>query len=132
MEREFKSLETILDAKAATGIGTTLDVSQFKFIVLEVATASNAALTAKIQGSVSDARPTFSSAASVSNAWSYVAFYNYNSGSFVAGDTGIVYSGTDSVELITVNVDFLKWLNVNVTARSAGSITIKAIGVNNG
>jgi hypothetical protein len=129
MPRKFGELTTILNAAASTGVGTTVDVSDYDFIVLEVATASSADLTAKIQGSISNARPTFGNAASASNAWDHVGFYNLQTGLFTAGDTGIVYAGTDAVELIKVNTDFLKWLNINVTARSAGSITAKIIGV---
>lgn len=132
MSRKYKELTTILSAVGATGSGTTVDVSKFTHIVLEVATASSASFTAKIAGAISDARPDFGAAVTPANAFDYVGAYNLNSGAFIAGDTGVVYTGTDAVELLLVNVDMLKWLNVDVTAFAAGAITIKALGADNG
>lgn len=124
----IKPGKNILSAKAATGWGNTIDVRDFKNVTIEIATASSANLTAKIAASVSATAPTFSSAAAVGNVWDYVASYDLNDASKVDGDTGFVVAGTDDVKIYLVNTDGISWLSMNVTARSAGSITANLTG----
>ena len=131
MKRIRKRGVTCLNAKAATGVGTTIDTRDFDYLVLEIGTASSANLTVKFAGSVSETAPTFSSAQSVSNHWDYLYCYDLNSASGVTGDTGFVVSGTDDFKLYKVNVDGINWFNANVTARSAGSVTVKLSGYSN-
>ena len=130
------SLETIFDAQAATGTGTVINVEDWERIFIEIATASSANLTLKLQGSISDVAPTFSSAASASNMWDYLSFRDSEAvaselGDATAGDTGFAVSGTDDFKNLSINYPCLKWLCATVTARSAGSVTVKARGVKN-
>lgn len=127
MKRAPTAQFTILDAKAATGIGSTLNVEDYKHIVLAIGTASSANLTVKIQGSISDEAPNFAAAQSVSNHWDYVQAKDLEDQASLDGDTGFVVTGTDDFRLVEVNTNGLKWINANVTARSAGSVTIKAL-----
>lgn len=120
------AIEVILDAAAAASTGSVVSVADYRNVNLQIGTASSANLTVKIQGSFSDTMPTFSSAATVSNHWDYIACYDLNTGLLVAGDTGFVVTGTDDVVNYKVNTDGLKWLCATVTARSAGSVTVKA------
>lgn len=46
-------------------------------------------------------------------------------GSPISGDTGFTVTGTDDFRLFAINIDNLDFLNFNVTARSAGSVTIE-------
>jgi len=116
---------TFLSAKATTGAGTALDVSNYRHIVLAVATAGNANLTAKVQGSVSKDEPTWGSAQSVTNHWDYIQIKDLEDASALDGDVGIALTGSDDVRLFEVNVNGLRWVNLVVTAHSAGSITVK-------
>jgi hypothetical protein len=116
----------ILDAKAATGIGTPIHVQDADKVVLSLGTASSANLTVKFQGSVSEDMPDFSAAQSVSNHWDYVEVVDIEDGTAIDGDAGIAPAGTDDFRLFNANVDGLKWLCASVTARSAGSVTVKA------
>lgn len=120
------AIEVILNAAAAASTGSVVSVADYRNVNLQIGTASSANLTVKIQGSFSDTMPTFSSAATVSNHWDYIACYDLNTGLLVAGDTGFVVTGTDDVVNYKVNTDGLKWLCATVTARSAGSVTVKA------
>jgi len=120
------SLVTILNAAAAASTGSTISVADYRNVNLQIGTATSANLTVKIQGSFSDTAPTFSSAATVSNHWDYIACYDLNTGLLVSGDTGFVVAGTDDVVNYKVNTDGLKWICATVTARSAGSVTVKA------
>ena len=127
-------MQTIFSAQAATGTGTVINVEDWEKILIEIATASSANLTLKLQGSVSDSQPTFSSAASASNMWDYLSFRDSEGvaselGDATAGDTGFVVAGTDDFKNVTVNYPGLKWLCATVTARAAGSVTVKARGV---
>lgn len=131
MPRQYSPLATILNAKAATGIGSSIKVDDYKDLIMSFGTASSANLTVKFQGSISDTAPDFSAAQSVSNHWDYIGVIDLQSGSAIAGDTGIALTGTDDFRTLLVNTDGLRWLCAVVTARSAGSVTVKVVGFNN-
>lgn len=116
-----------MDAKATTGIGNVLDVRDFRNCVVSIATASSANMTIKCQGAIGDTNPTFTSAASATNAWDYVQIVDLQNGSAVDGDTGVVLTGTDDCRQFEINVNSLDYVTFNVTALAAGSVTIKAV-----
>jgi hypothetical protein len=118
----------MLDAKAGTGSGTSLLVEDFIHMILAMNTASSANLTVKVQGSIADVEPTWGSAASPANQWDYVQLKDLEDASAIDGDTGFAPAGTDDQRMFEVNVNGLKWLNLIVTARSAGSVTAIAKG----
>lgn len=120
----------ILSAKAATGIGNVISVADYKNLYVTMATASSANLTVKCQGSFSLTKPDFTATASPSNSWDYVAMiYMMNDQVFIGTD-GIAFTGTDACYLFKINSD-LQWLTFNVTARSAGSVTVDLLAINN-
>lgn len=129
--KNFTKLQTILSAKAATGIGTAQYIEDWKIVLLQFATASSANMTVKFQISYSDTCPDFSAAQSVSNHWDYVNVVDLQPGTAIAGDTGIALSGTDDFRNLELNTNGAKWLNAVVTAYAAGSVTVKMKGVNN-
>lgn len=129
-------LYTILSAKAATGIGTTVDVEQWDEIYLEFATADSANLTVKLLGSISESSPDFSAAKSVSNMYDFLAYTDADTVASelpdaTSGATGIAVAGTDDFRILKIVCKGIKWLNAEVTARAAGSVTVKARGVKN-
>lgn len=125
MNRDSKNY-TVLSAKAATGIDKILDVRDFRHVILSFSTASSANLTAKVQGSIQVDTPDFTAAQSPSNQWDYVQMKDLEDGSTVDGDTGFAVAGTDDQKQYEVNVNGLNYITVNVTARSAGSVTVLA------
>lgn len=127
----YVGLETILLAKATNGVGTTLDVRDFQNIVVSISSASSANLTIKCQGSISESSPDFSIAASSSNQWGYIGIYELDGATLKAGSTGVVYAGTDSTGLYSINTDGLTWLNFQVSGYAAGNITVQASLFNN-
>jgi len=131
METRTTTRQIILNAKGATGVGSVMNVASFKNIMLEVATANSANLTINIAGSFAVDAPTFSSSASLTNPWFYIGSYNLADSSLVAGSTGYGFTGTDGVKGLLVNTDGLIWLNVIVTARAAGDVTVTGICFNN-
>lgn len=121
-----------MTAKATTGIGTPQLVNDYKNIMLSLTSQTSANFTAKIQGSFAELAPTFSSAASATNPWFYVNSWDLSDVTTnVAGATGYSATGTDIVKGILVNTDALVWLNMEITARSAGSVNATAIVYNN-
>ena len=124
-------LQTILSAKGADGIGTTVNVVNFKNIIIELATASSAALVVKIQASVSDVAPDFSAAASPSNHWTYIQVVDLISNLGIIGGTGITASGTDLLQLLELDVNGIKWVNMEVSGWSVGTITTKILTLTN-
>lgn len=134
----FRSVQhyKILDAKATTGIGNTIDVRDFRNCIVKIGTASSANLTVKAQGAVASSAtpntpPTFSSAQSVSNHWDYVQMVDLQNGAAVDWDTGFVVTGTDDFRQFEMNINSLDYINFNVTARSAGSVTVEIVVTDN-
>lgn len=130
-QRNFTGAQKILDAKAATGIGNVINVEDFRHLVLAIDTASSANMTIKLQGSIQDTQPTFTSAQSATNQWDYIQVKDLEDGSTIDGDTGLVLAGTDDHRIFEINVNGLKWITLNITARSAGSATAIVKGFNN-
>ena len=122
--RTFTPALPIMSAKAATGSGTVLDVSDYDIITLAFDTATSANLTCKVQGSLATDAPTWGSAQSPSNQWDYLQMKDLENGSSIDGDTGFAVTGTDDNRIFEVNVSAMKWLNLIITARSAGSLTV--------
>lgn len=129
MQRDKKKY-TILDSASSTGAGKVIDVSDFRHCILSVTTANSANATIQFQGSIQDNYDDsldFGSAQAVGNAWDYIEVYDLEDGSAIDGDTGISPAGTDDYRLFEVNINALRFLTANVTAHSAGNITVKAL-----
>lgn len=128
MGNRIKTLKALFTAKAATGvIDTPLNIAQQPYVTVCVATTGSASLTMKFQASISAAAPNFANASTPSNSWDYVGVYDYQSGAFIAGDTGVVFTGTDDVRYFRINADLFEWLSAVVTAYAAGSLTVTAV-----
>ena len=118
---DFSAIATTANSKA-------IPVSDFVKIGLNFATASNANLTVKVQGSIGTTAPNFAAPASPSNPWFYVDIAPLdNAGVVVDGDTGIVWAGTDACRGVEINADTLDYIALVVTARSAGSVTCTSL-----
>ena len=118
-----------MSAKAATGIGDSAFFEDFDHVVLSVDTADSASMTIKFQISMAEDEPDFTAAQSSTNRWAYVEVVNYeDSADVLDGDTGLVLTGTDVNRQYEVNVNGARWVNARITARAAGSATIKARG----
>ena len=132
--RSTSKLTTILNAQAANGVGDTFQVSEFRHVTGYIATASSADLTVKIQASMEEQKPDFSAAASATNVWDYIFAWNYNTATGVggtSGDTGFVFTGTDSVEQFEINFNGVNWINFEVSSYVAGNATVKVQGFTN-
>lgn len=125
--RDYQTF-VIHSAAATTGIGEVIDVRNYDTVMLGFATdgGGDAALTAKIQGSIGIASPAFGSAAAADNIWSYVESIDIDTGGLVDGNVGFVVASADDVVIYEVNTNGLSFLTVNVTARTEGELTVTA------
>ena len=122
-------LLTIFSAKGGTGTGLSHFMLDYDKIFLQLGTASSCNATVKFQGSFSDTPPDFSGAQSVTNHWDYIDVIDLQNGASIDGDTGVAMAGTDDFRNFEVNAGGLKWLCATITVRSAGTLTLKAIGI---
>ena len=122
--------QTLLDAKGATGIGKALFADDFKNIIFSFATdgGGDAALTVKFQASVSDVMPDFAAAQSVTNEWDYIEVVDLEDGTAIDGDTGVAVATADDYRMFEANINGARWVCARVTARSAGEVTVRAVG----
>lgn len=131
MPRIPSKRHTFMNAVAATGVGTTATVREYRHKVITVTAAANSSLTFKFQASngisvTSDAEPTFSSAQSSTNLWDYVGVYDLESGSFIAGDTGVTLDNTTAAvntRRYLINDDHCQFLNIEITSYTDGSLS---------
>jgi hypothetical protein len=114
-----------MNAKDATGIGNNIFCQDFRHAVVSVHTAGSANMTLKFAGSISESAPDFASAQSPTNSYDFVEAKDLQDGSAIDGDTGIAPAGTDENRLFEINVNGLQWLNARITARAAGTATVK-------
>jgi hypothetical protein len=129
--RQIKVNKTCLDEAVADGIGTPINVSDYRHVILQLGTTDSAAAVVKFQGSSSDDAPTFSATQTPTNHWDYIGVYDYEPADIIEGDTGITLSGADDTRTLMVNSDGIDWINAIVSSWSAGKITVKVKGFNN-
>ena len=128
--RDFKEY-TILDAAATTGAGKSIFCDDFTHAIISVNTADSANLTLKFAGSIQEPSPNFAAAQSPANSFDYIQAKDLEDGSSIDGDTGIAFAGTDDNRILELNINALKYLTAVITARAAGSVTVKVRLYNN-
>ncbi len=128
--RNFQDAFKMLDAKAATGVGNAMDIASFGDFVMQIISSGNANFTVKVQGSLATDKPDFSAASTPSNPWTYLQSIDLADQSTVNGATGVSATGTDISRQLEVNINGQRWVNVIVTAYSAGAITVLGMPFN--
>ena len=120
----------VFTAQAATGNSNTFFAGDFRNAVVTINTAGSANMTIKFQGALAavgaasgSQAPDFTAAQSATNRWEYIQVVDYQSGAQIDGDTGIVLSGTDDNRIVEFNTNAVDYISVQVSARSAGSVT---------
>ena len=111
-------------------VGRNILVENFRHCILSLDGNSNANMTIKVVGSIgksptSDDCPDFSAAQAYNNSWDYVEIIDLEDGAAIDGDTGVAQAGTNDHRHFEININGLKWINVIITAWSAGNSTIK-------
>jgi hypothetical protein len=115
----------VLDAQAAAGAGKYLDVSDFDYAVAIVSIPSTSTLTVKAAGAITETAPDMASAQSATNLYGYLALYDMDAATNVAGSTGVAVSAATKYGIYKITLQGLKWLNFIVTSYTNGSVTVK-------
>ena len=129
--RNVTTSVTFMNAQAADGSGSSMHVGPYRNIIIAISTSGSANLTVKVEGTVESSEPDWASAASPSNIYANVGLFPYDSNTYIAGATGVVFAGADRTELYEVNTNGLAWVNFRVSGYSAGAVTIKAMLTDN-
>jgi hypothetical protein len=114
-----------------------LYVSDWRNIILSVATSGSLNATFKVAGSLgkpvvlptdksSEDTPNFGATQSASNPYTFIQIINLDTAAAVNGVTGVTSAGSDLNNTYEVNTNGLKYLTLVLTAWSAGTITVKA------
>ena len=105
-----------------------LQVSDFRDIVLAFDSdgAGDAALVAKVVGSIQDDLPDFAAPQGPGNQYDYLQMLTLEGGVAVDGDTGVVLATADINTMYEVNVNGVKWLSVVLTDGTIGELTVRA------
>jgi len=114
------------DALTAANENTPmLNCKDYRNAILTITAANSANCTIKVYGSSLEARPDLDDAASASNSYSPIESVNLDTGTKVDWSTGIVYAGSaDGIASYEVNVNWLNWIWVEMTDRTAWDVTI--------
>jgi hypothetical protein len=119
--------KTLFTARATTGVSPVFDVRTAETVILAVATASSGNLTLKISGASGETAPDFAATSTPSNLWTRLALINQESPATpIAGDTGFAVTGTDAIRHYRIDVRGLSFIAAEVTARTAGNVTVIA------
>lgn len=130
--REYMAPEVLIfDAAAVTSTGKAYPIQDYMHIMLTLSSASSANFTIKFQGSFAETKPDFSSAQSNTNRWDYVQVRDAQNNAAIDGDTGIAFAGTDDVRMFEVNTNGLRWICATITARSAGTVSLRLMAFSN-
>jgi len=134
MARLIRPVGTIMSAKAATGIGTTQNVADYEHVVITVTAAANSSLTFKFSGSTMFEMPDLGAAQSATNLWDYITVYDMQAdGTAIPGDTGVTINNdteANNTRQYRVVAPFIKWVNVEITSYTDGSLSAYVSGAN--
>lgn len=142
MNRDVKHYK-ILDASApdgATVVGNPIKVSDFRQVALVVAydADANPDVTIKVRGGFDvnedNSVSNLSTDATIAKPWDYVEVVDLNSGTDIAGDTGVqITAATDEVRQYEVNTNVIDFVTVEVTGgqSNASAVTVWLIATDN-
>lgn len=128
--RAHTDRQVLLNAGAATGVGTAFECIDFRNIEIDVIQAAFTG-TVQIAASNADTKPDFTASASASNPWAYIKCIDLIDGSAVNGGTGVVGAGTTSVRMLEANTNAVRWICPIITSYTSGAVTVAARGVGN-
>lgn len=122
-------LKTIFDAAAANGVGSSINIENYKNneIMIDTDGGGNAEMAVKFLISYQKDAPDFSAAQTVDNSFSYVPVKDLDSSTKYAGSTGIgaLLNGADIHKAFNVEANNPVWITAVISGYVAGAITIK-------
>jgi hypothetical protein len=130
MIRRLSSPIVLLNAVSAATLSAKTRVEDFRHLHLYVQLAG-ATTTMKVKASDVETVD-FSAPSTISNPWYYVDLKGLGDGATtVEGDTGIAVTTTTSAKAYAINVDFAKWIAVDASVLSAGTVSVMLTAATN-
>lgn len=102
--------------------GKVVMADGYQNIKITIVSANSANFTLKVQASNSFTQPDFNSAVSTTNQWFYKQIKDESDGSSVAGSTGIQASGSDITKEYEININAARYVSLEVSSWSAGTV----------
>ena len=102
-------------------VGMPIHVGDYRHKNIVLATNGMGAgdtITVKPQVSIEENLPDFHKSKDIDNLWDYAQNITLEDGSSVDGDDGVQFADSDDVIIFALNVDGVKWLNLEITAQS--------------
>lgn len=101
--------------------GKAIYIGDWKYNQIFLDFSNTPSMVVKIQASTDDTAPDFNAAASATNRWTYLSFVNKDSGSTVAGSTGLTASGVAQA-VLELNTHGMNWVTLALTTYTSGNI----------
>jgi hypothetical protein len=120
----------VFTATSTVGSTAKYDVREYRHLEFFVSTTNSANCTLKIKASNQE-NVDFTSAATTTNRWAYIEVVDLEDGASVAGDTGIVLTGTDIYSRYEINNNYATYIGFEISAISAGSVNVHLSGSSN-
>lgn len=125
MSRQRLDGVKLLDHATAEGFSKAYPISDYKNIFLTLATGGNAEASIKVLGSFSKEEPNLDDADfDIDNPVSYISIRDLEDGTNIDGTTWITLEGTDVVNSYLVNTPWIRWIIVQVSSYTAGTIDV--------
>lgn len=123
MIRRISSPVTLLNAVTSATLSSKTSVEDFRNAHLYVK-LTGATIVMKVKACDVETVD-FSAVSSATNPWYYVDMKGLGDGATtVTGDTGITGTTATSAKSYAINLDFAKWIAVDVSTLSAGSVSV--------
>jgi len=102
--------------------------SGYRNVVLAFDTdgGGDAALTAKLVGSIQTTPPDFARPQGPSNQYEFIQMVDLQDSTEVDGDVGFVVASADANRMFEANINGLQWVAVLLSAGTAGELTVRA------
>jgi len=113
-----------MNALAATGSSTVFNTENYQTVNLTLSGAGTPTGTVKFFISDQELAPDATAAASPTNQWAYVGAVDLQSGTVIAGNTGVAFAGSNATNMYAVNSNGMRWTGAVVTAYTAGNYTV--------
>jgi len=126
---------TVLDAQAATGVGNSINIAEFKNVAVSIVVSGQGAgdsLTVKCKTSDAESVPDFSAAQTAANDWEYSEMTrkkDTGGDETIIGSDGDSFANENETRHYEINTDTNSWLTFDVTAYTdgdaSGAVTVK-------
>ena len=129
--KRILSSSILLNAVATPTLSASELIEDYRHAVLDVILAGFTG-TIKVKVSNQKDKPDFSATPSATNNWTFMDLVGRDDGgSTVTGTTGIATTTASTNKSYAVNSDAIRWIAVDVVARTAGTASVLLSGATN-